>query len=775
MSGLFGGGGGQNTSTSETPATGVQFQSSANGLPIPIIFGKTRVSPNLIWYGDFTAVPHTTTQSSGSGGKGGGGGSTSSNTTYTYTASFALALGEGPLYSVPQVWISKEAPVAASSLFTAFLGGYSQAPWSYLTGAHPTQALNYRGIGYAAANGYDLGNSASLPNHNFEVVGLLPLNVGGGVYDADPRDIVNELLTNAHWGVPGFPAAAIGSLDAYSTYCKASGLLFSPAYTEQVSAAQMITDLVQLTNSGVYFSEALLKITPYGDSNATGNGVTYTPDLTIRGYLGDDDYIVSGDEDPVTVKRNAIATTVGTSSDAYNQVQVEFLNRANNYIAEPVTAQDQAAIDTYGLRPMPLITAHQIADAGVAQAVAQLILQRSVYIRNQYEFKLSWQWCALEPTDLLCLTDSAIELANRVVRVLSIEEDEEGTLSIVAEDAPPGAASHVVAPVPPSGGYNVDYNAAPGNVAQPILFEPPAALTNGGVGLEVWAAVSGGAAPWGGCNVWVSYDNVSYKLAGQVVNPARIGHLTAAITGVSTGPLSVQLDGLGGALLPATATEAAKLATLFYIGGSHPEFMAHQGATLTGTNAYNLSGLVRGCYGSTADTHAIGDPFVRLDGAVVGSGPLDLGMIGQVVYFKFQSYNQWGGGLQDLASLSPYSYTVTGAQAYGNPVTGLTATAVPGSDVLVKLAWTASPGADRYLIDQSGDGTTWQRTGEAKDVSWADAALYSSASRFRVAAVRGTAGPWSSPVFISISYTAYWDANTATPMWDANTATPAWS
>ena len=770
MAGLFGGDT-QGINTTETPATGVQFQSSSNGLPLAIVFGKTRVPPNLIWYGDFKAIPHVSKQSSG--GKGGGGGGSSTNTTYTYTASFCLALGEGPITSVEKCWIGKDAPVSANSIFSIFKGAYNQEPWSYLSGAHPAEALNYRGISYVAAANYDLGNKASLPNHNFEVVGAAPFDPIGGVWDTDPSVIVTELLTNPHWGVPGFSLSQIGDLSSYSDYCVASGLLFSPAYTEQDAAAAMITNLMEISNSGIYFSDGKLKIVPYGDVPVTGNGVTYTPNLTPAGYPTDDDFL---DETvPVEVKRNAIPSVVGSSSDAYNQVQVEFLNRENAYQAEPATEQDQVAIDVYGLRPMPIITAHQIANSDVAHAVAKLILQRSVYIRNQYKFTLGWKWCALEPTDILAITDKSLGLTNYPIRVTSIEEDEDGKLTITAEDAPPGASSHVVAPVPPSGGYSADYNADPGDVAPPIFFEPAIEMTSGGTGLEVWTAVTGETSLWGGANIWVSYDGDGYKLLGRVDNPARIGHLTAPISNTATGPLNISLDGLGGQILSSTAEDAAQLETLFYVGGSSGEYMAYEDSTLTSPNSYSLDGLIRGVYGSSEAYHEIGAPFVRIDDSIVGSGPLDLSMIGNEIYFKFQSFNIWGGGLQDLAGIPEFTYTISGLSATGNSVSGLTAVAVPGSASLMSLTWQPSPGADSYIIDQSGDGITWIRTGETKSTNWADVALFGAATRFRVAAVRARAGEWSSTVFISINFIGMWNANSSTPMWSVNSATHMWS
>ena len=93
----------------------------------------------------------------------------------------------------------------------------------------------------------------------------------------------------------------------------------------------------------------------------------------------------------------------------------------------------------------------------------------------------------------------------------------------------------------------------------------------------------------------------------------------------------------------------------------------------------------------------------------------------------------------------------------------------------MSVSWDASPGATSYLIDQSGDGVTWLRTGETKDTSWADSALFGAATRFRVAAVRGRAGEWSSDVYLNVSNIGMWNSNPSTLMWSANANAKMWS
>jgi hypothetical protein len=91
--------------TNEGPRlTDLYVTSSSEGAPIPRLFGRMRVSPQLIWATNFREEIKRTTTTQG-GGKGGGGGSVSTTTiTYHYFCSFALGLCEGEIQDVGQVW-----------------------------------------------------------------------------------------------------------------------------------------------------------------------------------------------------------------------------------------------------------------------------------------------------------------------------------------------------------------------------------------------------------------------------------------------------------------------------------------------------------------------------------------------------------------------------------------------------------------------------------------------------------------------------------------------
>jgi len=114
---------------------------------------------------------------------------------------------------------------------------------------------------------------------------------------------------------------------------------------------------------------------------------------------------------------------------------LECLDRSNNYNTAIVEAFDQAAIELYGVRRDSSIKARAIVDpVNVGPLVAQLLLQRAQLFRNTYQFKLGWKYCLLEPMDFVQISDARLGASALTVRITAVEEDEEGTLSITAED-----------------------------------------------------------------------------------------------------------------------------------------------------------------------------------------------------------------------------------------------------------------------------------------------------------------------------------------------------
>lgn len=550
---------------------------------------------------------------------------------------------------------------ALQQLGLSFISGaIGQPVWAPLSTLAPAQAIGYSGMALVAGQDYNLGTGAQVENHLFEVQAAMAYSVSINTPDADPADIVADVLANARYGA-AFPALRLGDMTAWGNYNRAAGLLCSPAITEQVRAADLVTMACRLTNTAPVWSGSKLKFVPYGDAVLTGNGRTFTPNVTPLYDLTDDHFIDK--DNPVEVQSKA-------PSERFNHVRIEYRNRGafdagaqlyrGQYSIEIAEAKDAADIDANGLRSAAVEQMHWICDAAVARTVAQLLLQRSLYVTNTYRFELPWTFALVEPMDLLTLTDPDQGLNRTPVRVTERQEAEDGTLTFTCEDFPLGIASATLYASQGGSGFAHDYNAAPGSASAPLIFEAPGALTVNG--LEVYVAATGTGANWGGCNVWVSLDGSNYKRMSTITGGSRYGTLTAAAG--ASGAVAVAL--LRGTLTSGSAADAAALNTLCFIKGASAEYFGFDVATLTGALSYTLGASARGVYGTPAAAHASGDGFVRIDSAIGKSGPIDLGYVGKTIHVKMTSFNLYGAAEESLATVTDYTYAITGAQIYGN-------------------------------------------------------------------------------------------------------------
>ena len=749
-------GGNQQT---QTPVySGLQIQTASSAIPIPILFGVNKIAPNVIWNGGFYGLPVGSKGKGGGGGKGGvvGKGQNPQN----YYCEIMLALCEGPLTFISAVWDNSTIEPLANVKTLAGNGVLSGGvpaggAWELLQEHYPTQALEYPGVIIVTASQCNLGESATMDSYSFEVQGPLSFT-GFNAYDADPALCVQALLTGQQFGL-GFPADSIdmstllasSSGDAsYQSYCRAQGFAISPALTDQETASSILERWLKVTNTAAIWSGGQLKFVPYGDTPLTGpiyrtptsaeivfatnNAAqsytyplaapnqagtwSYTPNVTPVYNLTDDDFVADENADPVQVTRIDLW-------EAPNYVNLEISQRSNFYDATPVTAFDQSAIEKYELRIAPTVTAHEICDPAIAQTSAQLILQRGQYIRRNYKFKLSWEYCLLEPMDLVTLTDPLIGLNNAVVRVTSITEGDDGLLDVGAEEFPNGIATAVQYPVQAKQSTGIATNAPAPSINAPLIFEPPFALSGE---LAVWIAVSPAqnGQSWGGCNILISTDNDSFTQIGEVVGSSVVGSLLQPLPPVAQltagGAVLDSVDVLAVDLTESAGTLNSVSASVMNAGGSacfvgQPptgEIVSFQNAELTAADKYALSPLMRGMFGSEIESHPTGSLFAALTGTIFKQA-FQPSQIGQTIYFKFQSFNSLGGGLQPIEDCPSYSYTLTGLGLAG-PV------AIPQNPRLAfdgqfaELTWdivSDSRGTVTYQIKQGPTATEAQPVG----------------------------------------------------------------
>jgi len=729
--------------------TMMNIQTSAQGLVIPICYGRSRIAPNLIWYGGFKSV------AAKQGGKGGGGGKGASS--YTYYADVILGLCEGVVTNVFQVYKGQSAQLLSQDNMILFEGGQGQAPWSHLTSAYPTQALSYSGTAYVAAAQLNLGSSPDLPDYAFEVAATL-WNSISGLDDANPADIMYDYITNPYYGLsPNATWLDAASLQQYRSYCGAQGILFSPYFSEQEQVTNTFQRWSQMTNSFIFWSGNVLKFVPLGATALTGNGYTYTPQITPVYNLTYDDIIAeSRGKEPVTVSRVDPA-------DGYNQVQLDIRDRNNAYNTTSIYWSDPASVNQYGQLQSNIIEATEICLQSVANIAASLLGQRSVYVRNTYTFKLGYGFVLLEPGDIVTITEPNIGLNRFPVRIQSVQEGDDQILTIVAEEFPASIGIPAQLTYQPSvSNPTYDPNTPPGNVNPPAIFEPNAMLSGGPP--QVWVGLSGGAY-YGGSEVYISFDGVNYSGIGSQAPPINQGTLVNNIGSSSStldtsSTLVVNMLGVGSLPTTATNADAAAGRTLLLVDR---ELMAY-GTVSVGTIAsqYDITYLERGLYGTAIAPHYAGSNPVTSHDAPTGStaltfssapsvgvgqflpgvpagiapGAVITGVSGTVItmdqptiadvpagstvtalgalvsridesimfeynlpaqyinsklYFKFAAVNVFGNNIEALTLADEYTYTPAGVQYTVYPPTGLTA--VPSASGAT-LSWTPNPASN---------------------------------------------------------------------------------
>ena len=596
------------------------------GASVPEVLGTTRMSGNVIYYDDFTAHEHRDVQRAGKGG-----GSKHVNITYTYTVATILGLCEGKIDGIGRVWIGKNVYNYPSDeiQLTLFDGNAEQKPWAYTLGKHPDKALPYSGLAYMAGV-VDLGEQGTLPNYNFEVKGKL-LATGDGV-DVNPADYIRFILDKA-----GLKDVEIKGLDNYRNYCRESDFLIStPPDSTARKARDIVNDIAKLTNAYIFWSNDSFKIVPLEDRQVGA----WMPNKKITFDLTEDDFLPQGGGALLQYERK-------DSSELYNSFPVEFINRKNNYEKESVSYQFTDDIKKHGVRSAPTVRADFIYKKERAVKLAEAMARINKYRRNRYTFKLDWAFCQLEIGDLVTLSDKNIGIDKQVAVINSVVESYDGTLTFTALSMPKGNYTSAEFKVNETDRPCVDFN-KPADNTELVIVQPPADITTSGH--EIWIGGYGKGDNWGGAEVLISDDGERYKTVGQIANSVRCGKLKKAIKSEDTEIIvSCNAPLLGG-----SRQDAERKNTLCWIDG---ECFSYEKSELQQDGAYKLSGCIRGQVNTQVVGHGEGSSFARLD-----SNFLKIGYrkedIGKKIYIKAPAMNIFGSGIQDLADLKAFEYTL---------------------------------------------------------------------------------------------------------------------
>ncbi|MDT3687333.1 MAG: glycoside hydrolase/phage tail family protein [Pseudorhodoplanes sp.] len=220
----------------------LDVMASSEGAPIPRIYGRVRLSGQVIWATKLEEVVSTRSETTGGGGggKGGGGGGgspavTTTTTTYSYFGNFAVGLCEGPIGHVLRIWADGKPLDLSGVTCRIHKGDETQAPDPLIVakeGANNTPA--YRGLAYVVFERLPLANFGNrIPQLSFEVlrpVGRLEQQVravtlipGATEFGYEPATVVQvtgpgqSAPENRH--VAHAPSDVIASLDELQAVC----------------------------------------------------------------------------------------------------------------------------------------------------------------------------------------------------------------------------------------------------------------------------------------------------------------------------------------------------------------------------------------------------------------------------------------------------------------------------------------------------------------------------------------------------------------------------
>lgn len=701
--------------------TGLQVNTAVQSLPIPLIYGSPRCNLNLIYYNGFQVVQQQQQSGKGvlSGGKGGGG-------SPPYYATLIMALGEGPISAVTAIY--QDSAIYTPTTFPTngsffFTGSDVQAPWSYIVSKWPNDARPYKDVAYYGFPNAQLDSSATVPQIGIVPVGILsgssPLNnsfititsgqydtsgnptsfIGNlplGTCDADPGQVLLDILTNTRYGA-GFPAAFICTSDlissaqaydpnygdaAISTYCQAVGLAWSLLINNADSCNTLLDRLCNNLNVAPVWDGALLRFIPYWDQFCgnnpgwySGNGIAqkyFNPYLQSICQIGLNDILQpdTQDDDPIQFSRK-------NPQLVFNTVRMSFKDRTNFFNDNPVEAKDEVHAELYGSRIDNIGTATEFTLAAYANVAAQMRLRHNIATMRSFTFRLNPLWAWLCPMQLVQIPDP-INLSSFItVRIQAVEDQEDETVIISADEFTGGAVAPTLIPVSPTTPPDQGQTNVPAAPAfPPVIFEPTSALltaqnfsTN-----QVLVGVSGGYnglvdGYYGGCFVWVSTDGVHYEVEGQVNGPSAIGVLSAPLPAYgggnpdNTDTLIVNMAQSGLTLPSTSAAAAAAFRSIFVVkDATGYELMSYTSSVMSGFDTYSLTGLYRGLYGTTSRTFGPGAQFLCFQQGSTNflETALSSTYIGKTIYIKLQAYNAFNNSTQSLSACQVYQYIVTG-------------------------------------------------------------------------------------------------------------------
>ena len=202
----------QTQAQTNTKLLGYQAQTSIYGRPIAIVYGRSILTGNVLWFGDWKANPVKQSGGKFGSGKGSGGGKGGSGQQYTYQSAIQIGLCEGPVNGLGDIWKDKIHFVLNQSTETATIpsGGGNFTPVNATNffsdfGTGAVKAYSVTANDYGSPGSVTLSGTHVVPLKKVAgspTIGQYSVNPATGVYTFGPSASGLSVQITYSWSDP---------------------------------------------------------------------------------------------------------------------------------------------------------------------------------------------------------------------------------------------------------------------------------------------------------------------------------------------------------------------------------------------------------------------------------------------------------------------------------------------------------------------------------------------------------------------------------------------
>ena len=485
---------------------------------------------------------------------------------------------------------------------------------------------------------------------NFDTIWYMPDRYW---VDANPADIIYDLLTNSRYGAGISPAwVDKASFVTIHDYCEAEDFLISIVIDQQKFVGDWIDHINTYFRGFIFMSQGKIHLGAFRDES---------PVFTIE---REDLVITDADtpEAPVKIKKRDY-------SDTANKIELSWQNRSLDYKVSIAVAVDVVDNRVSGKPRKRAIQLAGVKREILANKLAYYTLFDSMYRYTYYTFVVSYKKMRIEVGDVGTLSDG-FKVDNARIRIISVAEDKDGrgrTINAIEDVASLyHAVDHITqqeserdadtvnTPDPVAG---VEFQEYPTDSALAISITPGSEYANG-------------------FYIYRSYDGITYDMVGRT--------LISSITGGSansTGTLSkampvypsaaiwlpddemyVNIGTVTGLDTAITLDDVFRMKRLIKVGDEIISYYECDETEVAGV--WRIRGLLRGAKNTDPAAHAPGEAVSTLD--VDFTYFLKEEDIGSTLYFKTVAF--YADHVEDISTVTAYSYFVDGKSIAPLPV-----------------------------------------------------------------------------------------------------------